>query len=238
MDRLFISMFTGIFSNVPLESEPNGRGDTSKLLKFGIFLVLVFLLILLFTGSETVKLVNRKKMGVSEVSFLRVVISVLVFIVFGFIALEPLDIRFQSPYYYVGTTSAYITSLFFFSLAIFNFVFGISSKIKKMGSNIPNNYAGDSLFFSFLQNQFSRSTIRNFLEPVLFLILGIVCGFLGHELIGQTLGVCAVSYWIIFLIEAGFEYENERTKADEIYFANNVRTVSNNQGATEEFIVR
>jgi len=238
MDKLFVAVFAGLFSNNPLDSSPNGKGDTTRLLKFGIFLFIVLILILLFTGSETVKLVCRKKMGVEEISFLRVILSVMVFVGFGFTALEPSDIKFHSPYYYVGTTSAYMTALFFFSLATFNFVFGISSKIRKSGSNVPDYYAGDSLFFGFLQEKVGRGILRNVVEPAVFLLLGAVCGYLGHELIGIALGTCSISYWIVLMIESALGVENTRIKADEMYFANNVRTISNNRESTEGFIVR
>lgn len=237
MDKLFVAAFGRLIYSIPLDSNPNGQGDTSKFFKFGIFLFLVLVMILLFTGSETVKLVSRKKTGVEEISFLRVVLSVVVFAGFGYLALEPEDIKFNSPLYYVGTTSAYMTALFFFSLALFNFIFGIGSKIKTPGSNIPDYYAGDSLLFSFLQEKVSRGLIRNFIEPAFFLLIGLFCFLAGHDKIGIALGICAVSYWIVLIVELAFGVENNRIRADEMYFSNNVRTM-NNRGVEEEFIVR
>ena len=211
-DRLLLYMFTNAIKNVPGSDKNDGKG--LRLLFFGLAFCL---LLLLFTGSETVKVVLRKKMGAGEISYLRVFLSSLAFTTIGFLlfynAKELSDasfITFSSEEISLKGGIIQATGIFFILFAIIVFIKGFASKILAPKYNIPSMYPGDSAIFNTLEKRgYKKSTIRNFFEPLLFLIVGIISVFL-NPFFALPIIICAVSYWLVLIAEYMTGLEAER----------------------------
>jgi len=215
-DRLLFYLFTNFVKTIG-RPDPTGRAIANAI--YGFFCCL---LLFLFAGSEAVKLTLRRKMGTNEFSYIRIILSSAAFIGIGFLLFFTANKTFDAvhlPWFgekvFVNEETILGTGVFFFLFGSFLFAKGISAKIaakikEDAKENILPSYTGDSILFNSLEKKgYKKSTIRNFFEPLSFLLFGLFSFFL-NPFLGLPFVICALSYWLILLAEYIFGLEAQR----------------------------
>ena len=234
-DRAIVSLFNSMFSNLPTDEKDNGRA-----LRFVIFLGILAILILILTGTETIKIIHRKKQGASEVSYLRLFLNALAFGALGYYCLNnPGEAEwFFSRYVKIDDFAIQVVGWFYTILALVVLFFGIGQKIRADSKSSRNNltkedelrnyYPGDSEFFGYLvEAGMSRQLVRNFIEPFSILAIAALL-FAFNPLLGFPLVLCAISYWLVLFGDQASGVEDLRIMAED-YFANQQASGGANQ---------
>ena len=207
-DKLIVYFLKSAFNSIP-----NKKNDEGNQTRSTAFTVILFLLCLFLTGSEAVKVFMRKKIGLGEISFIRMFLTTLFFIltavlliVFGPGSSESI---MEGSLSYSQQSSFMFAPLFYLSLAGLMVYLGIYNKVIARKIKLPEMYPGNSRLFWYFERKSSlrRSWIRNFFDPLIFLLLG-VAGMRFNLFLGLPLILSSISYWIVFCVEytVGIEY--------------------------------
>lgn len=225
-DRTIVALFNNMFSNVP-----SGEKDDGRAAKFMIFVVLFAAIVLVLTGTDTVKVLHRKNPGTGELSYLRLFLNVLIFGGLGYYCLNSQESAelFFSRYTQIDSFAIAVVGWFYTILALVVLFFGIGQKLKadsKINRNNPtaedeqrSYYPGESEFFSYLVDAgMSRQTVRTVIEPLSIASVGALM-FAFNPVLGIPLLLCAASFWLVLFIDTASGVEDNRKRSEE-YFAN------------------
>ena len=221
LDRLLWFFMKNFIDTLSTERRPDGPERPKGNPKNNFWLIGLVFIILLLTGSEIVRVINRKNTGKEMLSNIRLTLAVLV--LGGYSAMliiqpnnfssEPFLIQEPvKPFFVIATGS------FYFIMTIFSIIWGVQSK------NSPDSkvkllppYPGESRFFyDYEKKQKKTGLVRNLYEPLLFLGAGFASLFF-NPFFGLPLIVCSVSYWICLFIENTVGIEMERKIAWQEY---------------------
>lgn len=156
---------------------------------------------LMFVGTEAVKLVFRNNFGSKGVSIVR---AVLCFLAFGAISAASIAASLypQQGFEIIGhPISFFVMGLFYAVLAFYVLIKAIVQKARSKDQVHPQ-YRGDStLLSSLMKSGWSQARVQNLAEPLLTLGIGVFLTAF-NLLWGIPLAFCAVSVWLHQLLEA------------------------------------
>lgn len=221
-DKLILSYLTKTFDNIP--NDP--KGEKGKDIRFLVFTSILLLLCLFLTGSEAVKVILRKRIGEEEISYIRLSLTVIIYVSFGIILLNNAAGLAQDPivdFITPGELSYTLTGVFYLMLPAVMIFLVIHNKLQARKKSLPKMYPGKSRLFGSIERKFGmRSVVRNLFDPLLFLMIGVLTGLFINPLLGLPLVICSVSYWIVFGVEFTLDIEYERLDAIAAYDSANV----------------
>lgn len=170
--------------------------------------------ILVLTAGEPIRIVCRKNQGRHEISYIRLALSLLEIILCGalFIIFKGSFADFFFYKTFAATNLAMIitgTVYILSGISVFAIGMAVKANAEKNTFFIDNpEYPGDSILFA----DKNLAKVRNFYEPLTFLIIGLLLSLL-HPLIGAPLIACAIFYWICLIVEEALKIEEKRRKA-------------------------
>jgi hypothetical protein len=218
-DRLLLQLFTSLLTNIPQK-----ENDIGRVLRFALFGFLFCLILLLLVGNETIKIIHRSKIGRNEISFLRVFLSASAFGIIGTILLNKSSYFSHMDFPTFGGKEVSLkevfvqaTGVFYIIMATFVLIKGIYLLTTANKMSIPPLFPGNSIIFGVLEKRFSKEIIRNFFEPLSFLVLGGIFIRL-NPFFGFPISICSLSYWLMLMSDFTFNIEFERNKAIQQFF--------------------
>jgi hypothetical protein len=178
--------------------------------KFAVHSALLLGAVLTIVGSETIKLLFRRKLGRNETSYQSTVLIFCVFVGYGLLCIYCPD-TFDLPFLQITDVDYNTTyvGLIYILLALTLLLEGLTSQstARKKTSNIPPDDIGESILFRNLDKKTeNRLIIRNVYEPGIFLLVGIM-EFPYTYILGAPLIICALSFWISLLIKKKMNFK-------------------------------
>jgi|GEM_PF-5034550 len=170
-------------------------------------------------GDGVIKILCRKRHGEKEISYVGFIVAVLATILYGtLMVVENRQFAHLTLYknFSLPTSLVIIIGVFFLLMGITILVMGIISKqVANTSKELKNEpeFPGISKFFAKNEKNITKlKTARNLYEPMLFLVTGIVIGFI-HYPSGIFFIVCALSYWLWLLGDLITGEEKKRNAA-------------------------
>lgn len=194
-DQAFESLNWGIFRMLPeLTTEKTNNAVVIRILFF-------MSIILLFVGDEAVKMLFRTGFGKKGIHWWKAMLCILSFASLGATSIAigvALITQFQDFLHLYFSLTFFISAIFHFIMAAF---FIKKWLIEKRNLLAEPLYRGDSSVLAHLKEKgWSQAKIQNIAEPRTLLYTGLVL-CLVNPIIGAPLMICAISSWMILLLE-------------------------------------
>lgn len=186
------------FGSALLESALDDKNKKAENLAtiLGVALFTLITGVILLSGTEASSLLLRKNFGRKGIYWLRLVLSIICFIVIGGISYYMyLDFK-EKPIVAFSAESFFYGAIFNWFLAVVLILKAVYERNKKEDKTYHISYRGDSYLLAFLmKSSWKQSTVQNFAEPFLLISLGVFLSSY-NPLMGLPLLFCGFSSWI------------------------------------------